>query len=940
MTDFSIDFDTTFAALTGCGKPFPWQRRLYNLILAGEWPESLDIPTGLGKTSVMPIWLLALASGASGVPRRLVYVVNRRTIVDQATDEARKLFFRLLGEPLAEGDPPFDIDDEKRAMLDRVVAALKVRAGDGKDFMSISTLRGQLADSGQWMCNAARPAIIVGTVDMIGSRLLFGAYRSSWKQCAMQAGLVGRDALIVHDEAHLTQPFQRLLEYVRGLQAGDTSTERSLRVLAMSATSSVKANADSVKPAAIILDAADHAEPMVRRRLHAAKRLQLHPTEKRGHIKLLAALAAAHETGTNRVIVYVRTPDDAAKVASELTGKMHGIGRERVALLTGTIRGYERDRLADGPVLQVLTDREAAIERTHYLVSTSAGEVGADFDADHLVCDATSLDSLVQRLGRVNRRGDAEQPARVDLVHESTQPKSLKPGSFDAAVVRTLELLNALPMDDDGRHDVSPAALRKFVDGLQAKDRKDASSPVPIWSAPHEAVLDAWSLTSIRDSWPLAHELTPYLHGVEDDARPETTIAWRAELDELQLSRQADDREYKTLEAWLDELYKSHRLRTHETLRITNTKDLVTLLTQARQTLVEAGDDARARPGVFVTIRGKDTRICRLLEMAVDEVQEAVTGAIVILPASFGGLSDKGMLDPKPDSGPPSRLDVADHEDYQGQSPRSRVLLSRDDDDQWIARTLSSTRGAVGKFSDLESARDQLINTMEAERTDGLRLRKTKQWVLDADVNGEPSRLLLLVGPREKRGTHASNGVPLADHVGDVVFNANRSAEALGLDPAMRAVYQVAAELHDTGKAQEIWQKAVYNSKPAERWGKPGRRGMNGKQLDGYRHEFRSMIDTLRDLRFEALDGSQRELVLHLIGSHHGYARPHFTNKALNHLANGGDSIDSRLSPAAIARRFDRLQRKHGRWGLAWLEAVFMSADIAASADALVPEDE
>ena len=46
-----IDFDTAFQALTD-NPPFPWQRALYRRFLAGEFPASCNLPTGLGKTSV------------------------------------------------------------------------------------------------------------------------------------------------------------------------------------------------------------------------------------------------------------------------------------------------------------------------------------------------------------------------------------------------------------------------------------------------------------------------------------------------------------------------------------------------------------------------------------------------------------------------------------------------------------------------------------------------------------------------------------------------------------------------------------------------------------------------------------------------------------------------------------------------------------------------
>jgi CRISPR-associated endonuclease/helicase Cas3 len=52
---------------------------------------ALDIPTGLGKTATIAVWLVARALGAP-LPRRLAYVVDRRAVVDQATEVAEKLW--------------------------------------------------------------------------------------------------------------------------------------------------------------------------------------------------------------------------------------------------------------------------------------------------------------------------------------------------------------------------------------------------------------------------------------------------------------------------------------------------------------------------------------------------------------------------------------------------------------------------------------------------------------------------------------------------------------------------------------------------------------------------------------------------------------------------------------------------------------------------------
>ena len=60
---------TRSQAITGYA-PFPWQAELYRLLLAGEWDrlKACDIPTGLGKTAIIPIWLIAL--GVLGLVRR------------------------------------------------------------------------------------------------------------------------------------------------------------------------------------------------------------------------------------------------------------------------------------------------------------------------------------------------------------------------------------------------------------------------------------------------------------------------------------------------------------------------------------------------------------------------------------------------------------------------------------------------------------------------------------------------------------------------------------------------------------------------------------------------------------------------------------------------------------------------------------------------------
>ncbi|HLA76494.1 MAG TPA: type I-U CRISPR-associated helicase/endonuclease Cas3, partial [Vicinamibacteria bacterium] len=221
------DFDSNFQLLTGHG-PFPWQRALFGELLHTRFPATCDIPTGLGKTSIMAIWLLALAHHAractaDGFPRRLAHVVNRRTVVDQATREAGQMREALAAKP------------GLRSVADDL-QSLALPSSDTP--LAISTLRGQFADNAEWRNDPARPAVIVGTVDMIGSRLLFAGYACGFKSRPLHAGFLGQDTLLVHDEAHLEPAFQELItaiesEQRRCREGGAQADFRGFRVMAL-----------------------------------------------------------------------------------------------------------------------------------------------------------------------------------------------------------------------------------------------------------------------------------------------------------------------------------------------------------------------------------------------------------------------------------------------------------------------------------------------------------------------------------------------------------------------------------------------------------------------------------------------------------------------------------------------------------------------------------
>jgi CRISPR-associated endonuclease/helicase Cas3 len=199
------EFDDCFEYLTG-NRPFEWQVRLFEAIKVGRIPDACDIPTGLGKTSIIAIWVLALGEyllkdcNLRQIPLRLVYVVDRRVVVDQSTDEAERVIHKMQ-ESLCSPESPSIL---------KAIAQGYARATftQSDSLIALSSLRGQRADNREWCLDPSRPAIVVGTVDMIGSRLLFSGYGGVGKNHrSLQAGLLGQDTLIVIDEAHLAPSF-------------------------------------------------------------------------------------------------------------------------------------------------------------------------------------------------------------------------------------------------------------------------------------------------------------------------------------------------------------------------------------------------------------------------------------------------------------------------------------------------------------------------------------------------------------------------------------------------------------------------------------------------------------------------------------------------------------------------------------------------------------
>lgn len=855
-----LDFGVCFQNLTG-NPPFPWQRALYDEYVAGRFPDACDIPTGLGKSSVVAVWLLALvghavAGGAGSFPRRLVYVVNRRTVVDQATREVERLRQALTSPAMHE--------------VAESLGALAAWSSDAP--LAISTLRGQFADNGEWRNDPARAAVVVGTVDMVGSRLLFSGYGCGFKSRPLHAGFIGHDSLLVHDEAHLEPAFQALIEGVVREQRR-SSDKGTMRVMALTATTR------SSRPTLQLSDA-DLEQEEVRRRVDARKGLRFHSVAAAKDIPdEVARLALTHLPSKAAILIYLRRVEHVDRV----TATLRQIARGGVVALTGTLRGYERDVLArENPQFARFLPSPSVSPQTGtvFLVCTSAGEVGVNLSADHLVCDLTPYDSMAQRLGRVNRfgRGDAV----VDVVHAHPGDDS-KITAFDDACERTLNLLHLLPKRSDGRRDGSPAALGR----LPESDRLSAFTPVPTILEVSDILFDAWSMTSIREPLPGRPGVADWLHGVAEWEPPETHVGWR---EEVALITGALLERYTPAD-----LLDDYPLKSHELLRDRSDR----VLGRLRQL-------ATSHPDLPVwLVDGAGLVTVTTLAGIVDEREGRLHGLTVLLPPRAGGLSDGLLSGTAPfDTDRPDLYDIADRWTDEGGIPW-RIRLWDDDEPPAGMRLVRVLDTRLGNDEDTDG--------------DGNELATRRYWcwyVRPRVADDDGSRT---AGRRQLLGEHR-------DEAGRV---AGVLADRLRLGPTEAAAVCLAARWHDAGKDRAVWQRSVGNHEyPVQILAKSGGR-MRPVELNDYRHEFGSLHDVRLAADWVSLPPDVQDLVLHLIAAHHGRARPHFgASESFDPIL---DDARTAATAAEIPARFARLQRRYGRWGLAYLESLVRAADALAS---------
>ncbi|MBI4756021.1 MAG: type I-U CRISPR-associated helicase/endonuclease Cas3 [Betaproteobacteria bacterium] len=969
-----------FQALWGKA-PFAWQKALARRVLErgdAPWPEAIALPTAAGKTACMDVAVFALAAQAGRLetgtaftaPRRVFFVVDRRVIVDEAFERARSLAMRLK---LAQD-----------GIVREVAERLRQLAG-GAIPLAAHQLRGGIMRSDAWAKSPTQPMIVASTVDQFGSRLLFRAYGPGAGMRPVHAGLVGNDSLILLDEAHCAQPFLETLHAVKRYRGwAEAPLPSPFHVTAMSATPPAVSDVfgDSSD------EGRDPEHPLGRRQL-AGKPARLVVADKakgkkpavvkeemakelvKQALDLVKQWSAPHANGQSdlfdgampgrpAVVLFCNRVDTARHAHSFLERQ----GAD-ASLLTGRMRPIDKDDMVDGELVELSVERSASrrLDQPRFVVATQTLEVGANLDFDLLVTECASLDALRQRFGRLNRMGRDVQAHAVIVVRADQTEKSDDDPVYGAALANTWSWLRHQAGDGVGI-DFGIAALAQRLPedtSLSALNAPSANAPVML-----PAHVDALAQTA-PEPWP-SPDVALFLHG-PNSGPADVQVCWRADLtgDEC---------------VWADAI---------DLCPPTSPECLSVPIGQMRRWLAGAGNDSGADvEGETAEAESANPRpsrkaLCwrgRGKSEVVSDASNLWPGDVLVIPASQQGWEALATLgsDPVPDWGERAQLMARGkallrlHPEVLKQWPASEPLDRLRGLAEICQERLNEDPGALA--DDLKSVLADWASSLDATGPAWLKVvagslsgdRKLAKGVLAHPTGGLVvcgSRRIespdLETGSFSDEDDVASSGTvrslllePMGNnpgHLDGVAEYAARHARLCGLPADLAETVEAAGRGHDLGKADPRFQAWLKGGNPWARGALLAKSGdmahsreesrkarERARYPEGGRHELLSV--RLLESAPDALpkDETLRDLLLHLVESHHGYCRPFapvvedgvpiqvsvdFASKT--YAASSATGLE-RLD-AGPAERYWRLTRRYGWWGLAWLEAMLRLAD-------------
>ena len=362
----------------------------------------IRIPTGFGKTlGVLTAWTWhRVHRGDEAWPRRLVWCLPMRVLVEQTEDEVQSALNRL--GVLWDGNGTHD----------------------GK--VGVHLLMGG-ADAGQWHLYPEHPAVLIGTQDMLLSRAMNRGYASPRARWPMEFGLLNHDALWVLDEVQLMDVGLATSGQLQVFRSEDQEAKKSLRPCFswwMSATLQRRWLEKSPDTTDLVEDLKKNTHRINRENRvghlwdDVKKNLDVIPsTNSRtlaGNVSQYHQERGCGENGPTLVVL--NTVERAVEVWKALMsdGALRRTGVD-VPLVHSRFRPAERQTWRE-----TFLNRDACSPGTNrIIVSTQVVEAGADISAPLLFTELAPWPSLVQRLGRCARWGGEGQVIVADFGHDS-----------------------------------------------------------------------------------------------------------------------------------------------------------------------------------------------------------------------------------------------------------------------------------------------------------------------------------------------------------------------------------------------------------------------------------------------------------------------------------------------------------------------------------------
>ena len=891
--------------------------------------------------------------------------MDRRLVVDEAYERACLIQDRLR-QALRNG----------QGILAEAARQLINLALQGEaEAVEVIRLRGGLPRERAFLRNPLKPAIILSTVDQVGSRLLFRGYGVSEFMRPIHAALVGFDSLIIVDEAHLSRPFGETLQWVQRYQSEAWAEQiigKSTTVVQMTATPHLKdggiftlqdedwkhevlgARLKCNKPAEIVSVNDTKEDPQA---THTALVELL-------AIKATALMAAMGETSMAPVVgIVVNRVGTARRVFDRLRSDKQA----DAVLLTGRVRPFEREELLKTYLPRMKAGRASdANPRSLYVVATQTIEVGADLDFDGLVTEAAALDALRQRFGRLNRLGKRKD-SRAVIVYVKCGRTSEADPVYGEALAETCKWMENIAAKRKGKkglqeQKVLDFGIRAMRTVLPARDKLEKLL-APTRQAPVLMPAHVDMLVQTSPSPMVEPEVSAYLHGIE--SQPEDVqIIWRADLPET-LAPDDEDTIIATV-AMLPPIQL----------------EAVAVPVWAARALLKGslGDDVPDVEGAAATKDEGQTRYTRyavlwrgLEESRLVGPNDVRPGDTLVVPASYGGYDRFGWY-------PGYDQPVRDIADYVARQQRGKYVLrvhpalipqwfEAENSSEAIAQAERASQNVRerSKQEDLSEVSDDLIEQLL--NIPGLKpdiheaisaLQSNRREFPYPDMKNPQGMLLQerktvpLEFTDEDDASSLTREVLLEKHCKDVGDLAERFAASTGLPAEIVKDVCLAAKLHDLGKADlrfQAWLRGgdrIAARKSRTLIAKSATLAANdrvairaAREQAGYpqggRHECYSSAIAMSNS--EVLnDAHDRELVIYLMGVHHGRGRPFMPavlDGGIKHLAFQFDGVRVEFAgPHRLERldqdwpeRFWQLVRRYGYWGLAYLETLVRLAD-------------